>query len=62
MRLRVHVCVAVAFAAVLFGERLPAQAWNALPAAARDPVSKRIRDAFDPHRIMNRGIFGVEGV
>ncbi len=44
----------------VLGERLPAHAWNALPAAARDPVSKRIRDAFDPHRIMNRGIFGAE--
>ena len=45
----------------VLGERLPAQAWNALPPAARDPVSKRIRAAFDPHRIMNRGIFGEQG-
>jgi len=45
----------------VLGERLPTTAWNALPAAARDPVSQRIRDAFDPHRIMNRGIFGEEG-
>ena len=44
----------------VLGERLPAQAWNALPPAARDPVSKRIRAAFDPHRIMNRGIFGEQ--
>lgn len=45
----------------VLGERLPALAWNALPPAGRDPVSLRIRNAFDPHRIMNRGIFGEQG-
>ncbi len=42
----------------VIGERLPARAWRALPAAAEDPISTRIRDAFDPKRILNRGIFG----
>ncbi len=45
----------------VLGERLPAPAWSTLPSAACDPVSKRIRAAFDPHRIMNRGIFGEQG-
>ncbi len=42
----------------VIGERLPALAWRALPATAQDPISIRIRDAFDPKRICNRGIFG----
>jgi len=40
------------------GERLPSRVWRVLPATTVDPISRRIRDAFDPHRIMNRGIFG----
>ena len=39
-------------------EQLPLDAWAAVPPAAADLVSQRIRDAFDPHRIFNRGIFG----
>jgi glycolate oxidase FAD binding subunit len=41
-------------------ERAPAQLWNA-PALARpaDPLQSRIRDAFDPQRILNRGILGA---
>ena len=42
----------------VIGERLPSAAWHALPPTATDVVSSRLRDAFDPHRIMNRGIFG----
>ncbi|MEO7520988.1 MAG: FAD-binding protein [Gemmatimonas sp.] len=42
-------------------ERLPADCWAWLPPAATDPVSLRIRDAFDPHHVLNRGIFGPMG-
>lgn len=33
---------------------------RALPAAATDGISSRLRDAFDPARILNRGILGRE--
>lgn len=40
-------------------ERLPADAWPLLaPAAARDRLSRRVRDAFDPERLLNPGILG----
>ena len=40
-------------------ERLPAALWPALvPAAASDPLSVAMRDAFDPDRLLNPGIFG----
>jgi len=39
-------------------EQLPANCWAAVPPATLDVVSQRIRDAFDPHRVLNRGIFG----
>lgn len=39
-------------------ERMPADCWSLVPAAATDVVSVRIRDAFDPLRLLNRGIFG----
>ncbi|HYW30377.1 MAG TPA: FAD-binding protein [Gemmatimonas sp.] len=42
-------------------ERLPADCWAWVPPAATDPVSVRIRDAFDPHHTLNRGIFGPMG-
>jgi FAD/FMN-containing dehydrogenase len=28
--------------------------------APSDPISRRLRDAFDPARILNRGILGEE--
>lgn len=40
-------------------ERLPAPLWAALvPVAAADPLSTGVRDAFDPDRVLNPGIFG----
>ncbi len=42
-------------------ERLPADCWAWVHPAATDPVSVRIRDAFDPHHTLNRGIFGPMG-
>jgi glycolate oxidase FAD binding subunit len=40
-------------------ERLPATLWPALvPAAASDALSVRLRDAFDPDRLLNPGILG----
>ena len=46
----------------VLGERLPADAWALFPVAASDSISQRIRDAFDPRRILNRGIFGEHTV
>ena len=42
----------------VLGEQLPATLWPLLPSATTDSISQRIRDAFDPRRILNRGIFG----
>lgn len=40
-------------------ERAPAQLWSARPLShPADPLQSRIRDAFDPHRILNSGILG----
>jgi glycolate oxidase FAD binding subunit len=39
-------------------ERLPASEWSRVPAGVNDPLSRAVRDAFDPHRILNRGILG----
>lgn len=40
-------------------ERLPAAMWPSLvPPAADDALSRRLRDAFDPARILNPGILG----
>jgi glycolate oxidase FAD binding subunit len=40
-------------------ERLPAPLWPSLvPAAASDPLSVGVRNAFDPDRILNPGILG----
>ena len=40
-------------------ERLPAPLWPAVvPAGAMDHLSVGLRDAFDPHRILNPGILG----
>ena len=40
-------------------ERAPAQLWRSRPLArSADPLQSRIRDAFDPKRILNPGILG----
>lgn len=39
-------------------EQLPALAWGSVPGAAHDPISRRIRLAFDPGHLLNRGILG----
>jgi FAD/FMN-containing dehydrogenase len=40
-------------------ERLPAALWPVLaPSPADDRLSRRVRDAFDPHRLLNPGILG----
>jgi len=40
-------------------ERLPAALWPALaPSRATDRLSHGVRAAFDPHRLLNRGILG----
>jgi glycolate oxidase FAD binding subunit len=45
--------------ATCIAERLPAALWPALmPAAASDPLSVGIRNAFDPDHLLNPGIFG----
>jgi FAD/FMN-containing dehydrogenase len=43
----------------VIGERLPAAAWQALgPGPAADLLSRDLRAAFDPRRLLNPGIFG----
>jgi glycolate oxidase FAD binding subunit len=45
--------------ATCIAERLPASLWPALmPAAAADPLSVRVRSAFDPDHLLNPGILG----
>jgi glycolate oxidase FAD binding subunit len=45
----------------VIAERAPAHLWNVPPLSrAADPVQSRVRDAFDPQRILNRGILGAE--
>jgi len=39
-------------------ERLPAREWSSVPSRVNDPLSRKVRLAFDPHRILNRGILG----
>jgi glycolate dehydrogenase FAD-binding subunit len=39
-------------------ERLPLPEWSAVAPRVNDPLSRAVRDAFDPHRILNRGILG----
>ena len=47
----------------IVAERAPVHLWNAPPLArAADPLQSRIRDAFDPQRILNPGILGERAV
>jgi hypothetical protein len=40
-------------------ERLPSALWNTLaPTAVADRLSRGVRSAFDPHRLLNPGILG----
>jgi len=40
-------------------EKLPAEVWaDVSPSVVADPLSQRIRKAYDPHRILNPGILG----
>jgi glycolate dehydrogenase FAD-binding subunit len=40
-------------------EKLPAEVWaHVSPSAVTDPLSQRIKRAFDPHNILNPGILG----
>lgn len=39
-------------------ERLPASAWRDVPSLVNDPLSRSVRAAFDPARVLNRGILG----
>ena len=42
-------------------ERLPTTLWSSLaPSAVNDRLSRGIRAAFDPHRLLNTGILGEE--
>lgn len=44
----------------IIGERLPGDAWDRLAPAVADRLSVGVRRAFDPHRLLNRGI--LEGL
>ncbi|MDP9264884.1 MAG: FAD-binding protein [Chloroflexota bacterium] len=39
-------------------ERLPPAAWRDVPSHVNDRLSRGVRDAFDPARVLNRGILG----
>jgi len=39
-------------------ERLPAGEWSRVPSRVNDPLSRAVRAAFDPQRILNGGILG----
>ena len=39
-------------------ERLPESAWGTVPARTNDPLSRAVRAAFDPRRVLNPGILG----
>lgn len=41
----------------LVGEQLPATVWSALAPTGDDRLSRGVRAAFDPHAVLNRGIF-----
>ncbi|MCC6930906.1 MAG: FAD-binding oxidoreductase [Gemmatimonadaceae bacterium] len=42
----------------VIGERLPLEAWRALPVPASDRLSATIRRAFDPLQLLNPGVLG----
>lgn len=50
------VLAALASAGVLIPERLPAPCWSALPGGHAAPLDVATRLAFDPGRILNRGL------
>ncbi len=53
------IITALRIEATCIAERLPATLWPALmPSAAADPLSIRVRDAFDPDRLLNPGVLG----
>jgi glycolate oxidase FAD binding subunit len=39
-------------------ERLPDREWSVVPSRVSDPLSRAVRAAFDPQRVLNRGILG----
>ncbi|HUR91948.1 MAG TPA: FAD-binding oxidoreductase [Gemmatimonadaceae bacterium] len=44
----------------LIAERLDRVSWSALaPSPVSDPISNRVKQAFDPSNVLNPGIFGV---
>jgi len=40
-------------------ETLPTHAWSVLPSPVMDRLSRGVRAAFDPHRVLNPGIMGA---
>jgi glycolate oxidase FAD binding subunit len=50
--------LALPFDGVRVGERLPAGVWPALPSPVGDRLSRGVRRAFDPGRLLNPGILG----
>jgi FAD/FMN-containing dehydrogenase len=48
-----------AVAPVRLAERLPERVWPAeAPSAVSDELSRRVRRAFDPSHVLNRGLLG----
>jgi glycolate oxidase FAD binding subunit len=63
---RIESAGAGAPARTLVVERLPASLWPTLgarlaPGLARDPLSRRVRAAFDPAGVLNPGVLGASG-
>jgi FAD/FMN-containing dehydrogenase len=55
------VRLAAAFQGSVITERLPENAWLLVDSrAANEPLSRAIRDKFDPARILNPGILGAD--
>ena len=51
---------ATAFKGTVAVERLEADVWPLVSPETADPLSRAIRDKFDPSRILNCGIMGAE--